>query len=331
MTIEEKAKAYDEALERAKIWQNHLYDTNDKDYADELNYIFPELRESEDEKIRNTLIDYFDDANKADENPLQSYGIHTDKIIAWLEKQGEHANFLSKIQVGDKVTRNEGGVLVNISQLERVAKPRRVKPVDKVEPKFKVGDWVSGYYTNYKVTAINSEGYMVEDTVGNKINILFENENFHHLWTIRDAKDGDVLVVPPAKGSEHTEQIFIFKEIKDREYVKNAVEYYCRVLDNEFCVNERGFMGQSDYYFVPATKKQCDTLFAKMHEAGYEWDAEKKELKKIESAEWSEEDNIFMYDTLSNLTELKDRYGKRYGNVGMCIDWLKSLKQRIEK
>ena len=44
--------------------------------------------------------------------------------------------------------------------------------------------------------------------------------------------------------------------------------------------------------------------------------------------DWSEEDKDFMYDTLSNLTELKDRYGEGYGNVGKCIDWLKSLKER---
>lgn len=31
----------------------------------------------------------------------------------------------------------------------------------------------------------------------------------------------------------------------------------------------------------PATKEQRDMLFAKMKEAGYEWDAEKKELRKI--------------------------------------------------
>ena len=32
----------------------------------------------------------------------------------------------------------------------------------------------------------------------------------------------------------------------------------------------------------PATKIQRDFLFRKIKEAGYEWDAEKKELKKIE-------------------------------------------------
>lgn len=39
-----------------------------------------------------------------------------------LEKQGEHAKFRDSIQVGDKVTRNGDGVLVNLSQLNRVAK-----------------------------------------------------------------------------------------------------------------------------------------------------------------------------------------------------------------
>ena len=34
------------------------------------------------------------------------------------------------------------------------------------------------------------------------------------------------------------------------------------------------------YDAVPATKEQRDLLFAKMKEAGYEWDADKKELKK---------------------------------------------------
>ena len=56
--------------------------------------------------------------------------------------------------------------------------------------------------------------------------------------------------------------------------------------------------------------------------------AEAKEAMYDKPA-WSEEDEDFMYDTLSNLTELKDRYGEGYGNVGKCIDWLKFLKQRI--
>lgn len=71
----------------------------------------PELKESEDEKwIPKEIIKY-----------LKEKGDFRSCWIAWIEKKDEHANFLSKIQAGDKVTRNEDGVLVNLSQLNRVA------------------------------------------------------------------------------------------------------------------------------------------------------------------------------------------------------------------
>ena len=56
MTQEQKAKAYDEAIERAKVFKEHLLEINDKDYADEMDYIFPELAESEDEKMLKDTI-----------------------------------------------------------------------------------------------------------------------------------------------------------------------------------------------------------------------------------------------------------------------------------
>ena len=50
MTEKEKAKAYDEAIERAKKWQNESnIDKIDNRIIEE---IFPELKESDDEKIR---------------------------------------------------------------------------------------------------------------------------------------------------------------------------------------------------------------------------------------------------------------------------------------
>ena len=136
MTEEQKAQAYNEALKRAKDALND--ETISSNTIAYLQDIFPELKESEGEQSKKWILEYlYDGLRKSDEQFKDQFTA----AIAWLEKQGEHANFLSKIQVGDKVTRNEGGVLVNISQLERVAKPRRVKPVDKVEPKFHEGDW----------------------------------------------------------------------------------------------------------------------------------------------------------------------------------------------
>lgn len=77
-----------------------------------LEAIFPELKEVSDEKIRKEILDYFKD--------LDEHGYPTKEWIAWIEKQEERENFFNKIQVSDKVTRNEDGVIVNLSQLERV-------------------------------------------------------------------------------------------------------------------------------------------------------------------------------------------------------------------
>lgn len=46
--------------------------------------------------------------------------------------------------------------------------------------------------------------------------------------------------------------------------------------------------------------------------------------------EWSPMDNNMFNTTLENLTELQHRFGKEYGKVGVCINWLNALKQRIK-
>lgn len=52
--------------------------------------IFTELADSEDEKIRKALVDYFTAYKEQKECGIKTfYGIPTDSIIAWLEKQGE--------------------------------------------------------------------------------------------------------------------------------------------------------------------------------------------------------------------------------------------------
>ena len=78
---------YETALGIAKMW--HKNTSVPKDCKAIFERMFPELQESEDERIRKALIDYFDDANKSDVTLLQSYGIQTHKVIDWLEKQGE--------------------------------------------------------------------------------------------------------------------------------------------------------------------------------------------------------------------------------------------------
>jgi len=79
MTIEEKAKAYDKALEKAR----ELYSNAAEGYRFVYEDLFPELKESEDERVRKGLIDYFNDFT------LPTFGgLEPKKILAWLEKQG---------------------------------------------------------------------------------------------------------------------------------------------------------------------------------------------------------------------------------------------------
>jgi len=79
LTIEQKARAYDEALERAMKFLNKELFAENSECA--IKHIFPELAESEDERIREYLIRYIDNTMKSSE--LKS------KLLAWLEKQGE--------------------------------------------------------------------------------------------------------------------------------------------------------------------------------------------------------------------------------------------------
>lgn len=45
---------------------------------------------------------------------------------------------------------------------------------------------------------------------------------------------------------------------------------------------------------------------------------------------WGEEDENIIRLSIENLTELEDRYGKEYGQVGDCIDWLESLRPQSQ-
>jgi hypothetical protein len=98
-TIEEKAKAYDEALERA----NSLLSSNELGNA-WIYKLLPELKESEGEEIRKEIISALKNAN--------CKGVY-DKHLAWLEKQGEQKPAWSKED--DKILKS---IIINIENLQ---------------------------------------------------------------------------------------------------------------------------------------------------------------------------------------------------------------------
>jgi len=141
---------------------------------------------------------------------------------------------------------------------------------EEAQPKFKVGDFVVSDYCMGRVVDITSDAYLLDTGQG----IPFSCEHNAHIWNIHDAKDGDILVCGKDK------MPFIFKGLLDKFHPENPVAY-CGIDSRDIFTISPGDGRWTDDEVQPANKEQIDFLFAKMKEAGYMWDAEKKELEEI--------------------------------------------------
>lgn len=254
LSIEEKAQRYDEALGKDKK-ELDACGSQDCDAARQIFRFFPELKKNEDEKIRKELIQYLKDYPNL---PTGKYC--RNDFFTWLEKQGEQKTLCDKCSCQD------------ITELGRCAVEHEQKSADTIKPKFKVGDWIVN--DTFNITAcIKDITYHYNTYTPYGIGCIeFENENNWHLWTIQDAKDGDVLVA--SDGS-----IFLLKGVID-----GACKHYVALtIDNVVRFNEGlEHRWETSTSVHPATKEQRDLLFQKMKEAGYEWASENKVLRKVE-------------------------------------------------
>lgn len=150
-----------------------------------------------------------------------------------------------------------------------------------VKPKFKVGDWLypncNGIYPVLVTDYNKCCGYQLQEGSDRCHLSTKIVEDKYHLWTIADAKDGDVLV-DTLSGTRAV--IILFRCIN----ADDSINAYCGWNGYTFRVTTDGlgYGTLSSTQYVPATKEQRDLLFKKMKEAGYTWDGEKKELKKIQ-------------------------------------------------
>lgn len=96
MTQEQKAKAYDEALERMKSWVRGEHPECFTEAQKAAEFIFPELKKSDDEKMMNQLHSWMKEFGGAEE--------YTENVYQWikglLEKQGEQ-RYLTGVDLGD--------------------------------------------------------------------------------------------------------------------------------------------------------------------------------------------------------------------------------------
>jgi hypothetical protein len=79
-----------------------------------------------------------------------------------------------------------------------------------------------------------------------------------HLWTIQDAKDGDILATCDGRP-------FVFKGCLDKEDPNRPFAYCGIATDKQFWCSTGDYCW-TDEEVKPATKEQCDLLFQKMEE-----------------------------------------------------------------
>ena len=219
-----------------------------------LKEMFPELAMSDDKKSKNWILEYlYDGLRKSDEQFKGQFKA----AITWLEKQGD-------TDPCSDCTNDKGCVTCEYDVL-REATPQ---PTNKVEPKFKVGDWITEGYNLWRIIGIKQLEYILQSPAVNDY-IPFVDKTFH-LWTIHDAKDGDL--------------IYVSTELKGIQAIfhkfENGIIYFHCSLCSDF--TQGGYMPIRNVELVnPLLQTQHQRFFQKMQEAGYQWDAEKKELKKI--------------------------------------------------
>ena len=288
-----------EKLEEAK----RLYQTANADQKYVLESLFPELKESEDEwieKIRKDIISYLN--NRQIFSFAESSA--AERWIAWLEKQPPvkfndekderiRKELLESFKYQQRESRTDKEWFNGIKLSEVVAwleHQGEQKPIDKVEPKFHKGEWIisNNKKSTYQVIEVKRGIYVIRDNADNhEYHIGIEEcEKSGRLWTIADAKDGDALAYVTDE-----EDLWIMIYWSLYEPYEGHVHYHALLVNDEF--SDKGTCCICINNLKPATKEQRDLLFSKMREAGYEWDENKKELRKIEKQGNKTEEYIF--------------------------------------
>ena len=274
-TIEKNAKAYTELINRLEDMKDAIKKQNYGIAMDILYKPYPEfqiatsteLKESEDEKIRKTIYNCvkwfgFDSCFFKD--------VSQEECLAWLEKQGKNNMGISE------ATKQKLEDSLNDALEKETPESFNefLDAADKVEPKFHEGEWIihQGTENIYQVTAIVDNQYQLKYGDNYTVQKCADVDRCARLWNIaKDAKDGDLIYV--STGEKGIQAIF-------HEYKNRTIFFHC-YLCSDFVQDCCMPIGSVELAY-PLQKVHYKKFFEKMHEAGYEWDSEHKQLKKIE-------------------------------------------------
>ena len=343
LTTEQKAQRYDEAIEKAKsvIKQNPLMEYLKKG----IEYILPELKESEDEKIKGAIIHFIS------HTPTVPKGIIGKKtMLAWLEKQGK------PIGDTDTVDSNKDGLIA-----------ATIEYANKVKPKFKV-KYAGSEYSVFDTKDIDGVTYYgIEDEPNHIDYVLPENCEIVEQKSVDKIEPkfhkGDWVVVSTTEG-DRVVQIASVEYFKDGypSYITTEGRWFgngtkARLLtdkdvgtitlpESRVIVNQKPAWSEEDENIINhllaicAGAKRYRQFAGCLQEDITKYQTWLKSLRPQPKQEWSQND-IDMIDWLIRCCEKEheELCNDKYGHQDIVSDlkrdcrkkwdWLESLKNRV--
>lgn len=197
------------------------------------------------------------------------------------------------------------------------------KTLEKItKPNFKVGDWVTDGVSKCQIHSIDDTQYWYSENC--ILGSIESVDKRYHLWTINDAKDGDVLF----HSNTASNGIFIFKEILQRGTLQKVICHCDYDSEDGFCLGKNHTCCWADSKILyPATKERRDRLFQKMKEAGYKWNPETKTLVRLIQPKFKVGDKITNGKTSITIGYIDGEY---YYEVGRNIATRLFIKNQDE-
>lgn len=315
---------YQEALERARTIYL-AYDCGNRD----LEYIFPELVENEDEKIWEQIKSILEYHMQESFSPEWKQ-----KCLEWLEKrkplfpdqdQRDPWEYIEKFKsLYGHYPKDADEIGVIVSEMIRKQKPNESEPKKKDDHKFKEDDWVitndgdkirhilevsPGGYTS-------DQGWLSKDTY----------EGMFRLWTIQDAKPGDIL------SWDNERYTIIFKELENQKTIVAYCSYNSH--DDSFVVSGYNTRFDIDLKFRPASEGARKALLKKIVDSNYHWDPDSLELSKMpeyspELWDNTDKDMARFIGNAITTDEASAYLKEKHIEVIDAHVWLESLKDRV--
>ena len=301
MTIEEKAKAYDEALAIAKQVINNNCSEVEKLC---LECVLPELKESEDERIRKGLVQHLKELRNWKVGTMSPIKVpaHYDAWITYLEKQNDANKEYwrgyreGKQEILDKyaeIEKQKEQKSTLVEKLRSISTPAdenwfEIQKRWEKEDEQKPAEWSEEYREEDLRTRFAFYTYKDEDSVLYLSNVFVEE-------TSRNKGFGTKILAAAEKVAETLGAIQIRLKVK-QDSPANA--WYRK--------HGYGYMAFED---------------------GYDWLEKNLEYMKPIKSEWNEEDKKLCQKTIEWLEEKCFPYALDDNNPARdCIVWLKSLR-----